>query len=353
MLKGEVYYLEYLSVNNMQLPLQTSIDVQALSQIFKHTTNSYKYLFFQSLLLLLKKEHFNKSKFSFSEIECEMLDLAEYPITVFKLNFGTQDEVASIIAGKKVSLLKYVPYRLLTPFYSEKLRGMKDAVKNSEIERLSNLDDAIKPIYTIQSDYLIILPEWQSYLTEHFVVIESWCFWHWVKYLQRKNPNALALVNKLRKPSVRSSLKRQTEYWDTVLIEEPSLKCIFSGKQLNRNTVALDHFLPWSFIGHDQLWNLVPILRSANSSKSDNIPDMNKYLDQFIEIQRTALEVTHHSMPKNKWKNIVDDFSMGLNLTLDELESLPINLFEEKYKQTILPLSVVAKNMGFQSNWSY
>jgi len=337
----------------MQLPFQSNIDVQLLSQIFKRTTNSYKYLFFQSLLSLLKKEHFKKTIFSFDELEYEMLDLAEYPIKVFKLNFGTQDEVASRIAGKKVSLVKYVPYRLLTPFYAKELRGLKDAAKNSKIERLSNLNSATKPIYVIQGDHIKVLPEWLSYLTEHYSVIESWCFWHWVKYLQRKNPNALALVNKLRKPSVRSSLKRQTEYWNIVLMEEPSLKCLFSNKPLNGNAIALDHFLPWSFIGHDQLWNLVPIVSSVNSSKSDNIPDMNKYLDDFIKIQRIALEITQHSMPKTKWVNMVDDFSMGLNISLVELEDLPINLLEEKYKQTILPLSVVAKNMGFQSDWSY
>jgi len=335
------------------LPLQSNIDVQFLSQIFKHTTNSYKYLFFQSFLSLLRKEHFNKFIFSFDELECEMLDLAEYPINIFKLNFGNQDEVANRLAGKKISLVKYVPYRLLAPFYSKELRGLKDAVKNSEIERLSNLDSATKPIYIIQNDNIKIHPEWLSYLTEHYSVIESWCFWHWVKYLQRKNPNALALVNKLRKPSVRSSLKRQTEYWNIVLMEEPSLKCIFSKKPLDRNTISLDHFLPWSFIGHDQLWNLVPIVSSVNSSKSDNIPDMNKYLDDFIKTQRMALEITLHSMSKAKWVNIVDDFSMGLNMSLVELESVPISLLEEKYKQTILPLSIVAKNMGFQSDWSY
>lgn len=335
-----------------QLPLQKNIDVTSLSQIFKHTTNSYKYLFFQAVLSQLKQSHFKKDTFSFDELESEMLELAQYPINVFRLNFGTQDEVASKIDGKDISLIKYVPYRLLTPFYSQELKGLKDGVKNKTIERLSNQTNQAIPLYSIQDQKIKIPQAWLSYLTNHYAVIESWCFWNWVKYLQGKNPNALALVNKLRKPSVRSSLKRQADYWNVVLEHQP-MSCIFSKKPLQRISISLDHFLPWSFIGHDQLWNLIPVECSVNSSKSDNIPDMNEYLEQFVQTQKIGLEITKQYQSKAKWENSVDDFAMGLNITLDELEAEPSNLLVDKYKETILPLASVAKNMGFVSNWKY
>jgi hypothetical protein len=38
-------------------------------------------------------------------------------------------------------------------------------------------------------------------LKNNFTIVESWAFWHWVNYLQKKNPNVLALINKLQKPS--------------------------------------------------------------------------------------------------------------------------------------------------------
>ena len=41
-----------------QLPESHSIDIAALSRIFGRTTNSYKFLFFQSLLFLIKNDLF-------------------------------------------------------------------------------------------------------------------------------------------------------------------------------------------------------------------------------------------------------------------------------------------------------
>jgi hypothetical protein len=43
-------------------------------------------------------------------------------------------------------------------------------------------------------------------------------FWHWVNYLQKKNPNVLALINKLQKPSERLSLNKPNHYWQTILM---------------------------------------------------------------------------------------------------------------------------------------
>jgi len=37
----------------------------------------------------------------------------------------------------------------------------------------------------------------------------------------------------------------------------------------------IDHFIPWSFVTHDQLWNLAPIEKSLNSSKSNKLPGQN------------------------------------------------------------------------------
>jgi len=334
-----------------QLPYEYNINVPALSSVFANTTNSYKFLYFQALLSLFRKSQFRKDIFSFDELEEEIIEIAKYPIEVFKLNFGTQDKIFEKIQGKPTNLMKYVPYRLLTPFFSNHLRGMKDNDKNKAIEKLSNQNHQFNSIYKIQGDKIELYVEWAEYLKSHFAIIESWIFWHWVNYLQGKNPNALALVNKLQKPSVRASLSHQTKYWKTV-IAHTELKCIFSKKTITLNDISLDHFLPWSFIGHDQLWNLIPVSRSVNSSKSDNLPSMVKYLDKFINMQLLGLKVSHRRMSSRSWQNQVDDFVMGLNVDFPDL----INhnkVITAKYKEIIPPLANVAQNMGFNTGWVF
>ncbi len=74
-----------------QLPKECNIDVSSLVSIFGRRTNSYKFLFFQALLSIVKENKFAKHTFSFSELEKEMVEIADYPINIFKLNFGTQD----------------------------------------------------------------------------------------------------------------------------------------------------------------------------------------------------------------------------------------------------------------------
>lgn len=334
-----------------QLPYEYNINVPALSSVFASTTNSYKFLFFQALLSLFKDSHFKKDTFTFDELEEEIIEIARYPINVFKLNFGTQDKLSESLKGKPTNLMKYVPYRLLTPFFANQLRGMKDGDKNTAIEKLSNENRQFNSIYKITNNKIELYVEWAEYLKSHYAIIESWVFWHWVNYLQGKNPNAIALVNKLQKPSVRASLSHQTKYWKTVL-NHTQLHCIFSKKPITKSDISLDHFLPWSFIGHDQLWNLIPVSRSVNSSKSDNIPSMSNYLDKFVNMQLLGLEVSHKNMSKREWENQVDDFVMGLNVDFNELVSDDKKI-ERKYQELMPPLASVAHNMGFNKGWTY
>ncbi len=133
---------------NGELPDSALVDKNILLQLFNNTTNSYKYLFFMGLLELLKRENFNKLTFSLEEIGYQMLALAYYPYRVFKLSFGLQDQICNELDKlelsekeeesltfnldkltkrfksspiKVSSLLKYVPYRLIRPFFREEL----------------------------------------------------------------------------------------------------------------------------------------------------------------------------------------------------------------------------------------
>ena len=78
-----------------QLPNSDRLNIAALSGLFKKRTNSYKYLFFLSILTLLKNRNFEiDDGISLRDIEIEMLVTAWYPHVFFKLSFGTQDKIS-------------------------------------------------------------------------------------------------------------------------------------------------------------------------------------------------------------------------------------------------------------------
>jgi HNH endonuclease len=45
-----------------------------------------------------------------------------------------------------------------------------------------------------------------------------------------------------------------------------------SGAPLD-DAFSIDHFLPWSFVAHDLLWNLTPVFGTTNSKKGDALPN--------------------------------------------------------------------------------
>ena len=96
------------------------------------------------------------------------------------------------------------------------------------------------------------------------------------------------------------------------------LHCIWSGRELTANTMAVDHVLPWARFHNNHLWNLMPTHRQSNGQKSDAIPSCDGLYDARAEIQanwrrlydaspqRFLIEaewsLTRTPLPTNQWE---------------------------------------------------
>ena len=208
----------------IQLPSDKDIDISILKNIFNSSITSYKFLFFQAMLQLIKKDLSEKSIFLFEELEKEMFEIANYPINVWELNFGKADQVAKILNNTKTnleknerSLIRYAPYRILTPFFKDELIGLDDVKKNNKIKELSNQYETYKSIYKISGKEISIYPDWMQYLKTNFKIIEDWAFKCWLEYLKKINTNKISLINNLEESH---SLKHQRQYWSNILEEQ-------------------------------------------------------------------------------------------------------------------------------------
>ena len=47
----------------------------------------------------------------------------------------------------------------------------------------------------------------------------------------------------------------------------------------------IDHFIPWSFVMNDELWNLMPMDSSLNSAKSNRLPKWDPFFSRFADNQ--------------------------------------------------------------------
>ncbi len=364
------------------LPLANGLDVGSLSRLFDKTTNSYKYVFFLSLLDILNRRFFDASSpILLSDILIEMLANAWYPHCFFKLSFGIQDQIAGqlealglnvgklglksdfqskeylreLITSKKLddSLLKYVPFRINTPFFRQELKRLPDHQVNRTVIQLSNENfQTRKPLlgYTQDSLAVIVHPKWSKYFKTNYAIIRGWVSWEWLQYMQRCNPSVPAISNKLFPPQHRESLGSQTLYWESVLTHV-QLRCIYSGELLQLDNLSLDHYLPWSFVTHDLLWNLIPTSRQVNSSKSDNLPAKD-YFDPFVAIQHSGLTITHQNMTSKTWNKYIEPFISELRI-IDKDDLLNFDKLRCAYEAVVLPQVNLAISHGFTPNWTY
>jgi hypothetical protein len=359
------------------LPQNTKLDIRNLSRCFKSVTNAYKYYWFLSIL-----DHLAESDdlhITLDEISMRMLSLVWYPLDYYKLSFGKHDgfkELAATISAKitidnavnapsllyqiehnlkketaaklkhkvKKGLDRWVKFRFLSPFFEDSIKGLPDQQVNIIISRMSNSSNVSVP-YSIEEKGIMLNEEWAMYFQQHQIILRSFVNWHLVRFLQKNNPNVIGLTEKLEKPLARD-LKLAKTYWSKFLADAP-FKCIYSNLEIARSNFSLDHFIPWSYIAHDQLWNIIPTTKSANSSKSDCLPSLKTYLDSFCAIQFQAFRF-HISLGHDK---LLEDYNMLFNDY--DLTSISQHHFNQILSIELSNHCRIAENLGFKASYKY
>ncbi len=372
----------YMINSESRLPIADNLPIDRLASIFNNKTNSYKYLFFIALLNLLEESAFSTKVFNVDEIYTEMLTIAWYPHTFFKLNFGSQDKIGTLLDNikdtgslttvlsnnfryklrkrmskhtKEISstLDRYVKFRLLRPFFQSEVRNLEGSTLHKKIIELSSArTEQFRPLYLfLENETKIVVPPfWLGYISANIKILRNFAFWEWLEYMQKRNPSVPNLQKKLFPPESRETLNNQKKYWKHVLGLAP-LSCIFTERPLEINDLSLDHFLPWSFVAHDQLWNLVPVSRSINSSKSNNLPSLHRYFGRFVDLQYKALSIYHTHPGKKSWEKIIEPYITDLKLT--ERDILDKEKLSKSLEAAITPLYNLARNQGFSPDWIY
>ena len=128
------------------------------------------------------------------------------------------------------------------------------------------------------------------------------------------------------------------------------LRCVYSGELL-AGVPSLDHFLPWSFVAHDLLWNIAPTAAGVNSAKSDRLPDFARYFEPFAAQQYAAVQsvaTQAHSGP------LLEDYILLLKTpSVDALRGLPFERFRHVLEETLAPQMQIARSMGFAGEWRW
>ena len=356
----------------MQIPQSQILTTRYLNRVFDKTVATYKYYWFLGILDLYVKQ--GKTRMNVWEIMISMVANAWYPVNYFRLSFGKSESLYEAILilqrennipinigvsdltdmlhlmvqrpeiRKQLNFLQLnVPFRFLRPWIDTS--DDREMVKRSQTFENGCLYKLVKENGTL---WIELNPSWLVYLQENYDILSSFAYWGLTNFLQVRNPNVPNIPNKLIKKEERNSLSAQRKFWNIAINGGQEVRCLYTNKVLEERDYDLDHFIPWSFVSHDLLWNLMPADSSINSSKSNKLPDLNLYLPKLAEAHQAALRI---NLEKGKQVKLLEDY-LSLGHTPQDLVKMDREHLLDCFYQTFTPLFQIAQNMGFES-WKH
>lgn len=165
---------------------------------YDRMTNSYKIFCLKSIIEFANNDQLS---FSFSDLQAQMI-VNGWSYAKAGYNFGVSDKIPLVVKSicsrnrdilshrekldliytfysdeknaKSHTLLRYVQYRLLSPFFDNEIKGVPDHKKNKLIEVLSK--NSGETIYSIDGEnkLLILNKEWTRYLRSNYLIVSGW-----------------------------------------------------------------------------------------------------------------------------------------------------------------------------------
>lgn len=364
-----------------RLPEEENLEIAYLSHLFDKMSESYKIFWFQAIVNGVAR---GQAVFTYEELLDEMVADAWYMVSEYRLNLGPSDNLEALVCyvreisgmkssekreeildylrrskdkelrKKKRTLCLHVPYRLQAPFM-ESVRGKEWNVPERKLVEKINLEERLI-YYFLEIDGLQskieVVKEWREYIRRNQEILRGWIQCHLIQYLQRRNPNVPGISNKLCPPKKRK-LEPVIRYWRLISQIMP-VRDIYKNEVLGAKDITIDHFVPWSYVAHDELWNLSPTTRNANSKKSNRLPVWDVYFPRLCELEYLSYQA------RWKFNEVQEEFERCRreHINSDEVwmklyrGGLTKEMFCQNLEEILLPVYQSAHNMGF-GEWEY
>jgi HNH endonuclease len=356
--------------------------------VFQNVDTTYKFFWFLSVLHKANAAPFRTAlPLAIKELAREMIAQAWPCRRLFKLWFGHQDRLQGLIdqlaqssglsdsarldevrdaalelTEADLSVLQdFVPYRFLTPWLRSALVGVNDHARNQLIQLLAARSSKSPRPTPYSFDKVIGRPKqiivgskWLTFLQSNHLPFRAFAQLSVARYFEARNPGIPGIINKLDRPGVRK-LEKARVFWDTILSDQP-LKCIYSGEPIQPD-YDLDHFLPWSFVTHDLIWNLTPTPGAINLAKSDAVPNLGRYLTALVDQHYVAMPVLKSALANARGAQlkalqaITLEYATFFKIPLTDLFLLSRDQYTNLLSTELHAQADVARRLNFVTDW--
>ena len=329
---AEFYSKEIGSTLTIDGKYYNKLDIEAFSLMMKDPSYCYKFYWLEAIVQLISE---GVSEATFDAVIDEMICNAWYSVREFHIHLSgvgadgqvrdglertvlkltelsdlpanaSKVEIKNAIAEHndelkvyKEQLTNMVPYRALAGFFN---KSDETADWNSTrrmtayIERI-NRDVVLLP-YTLGPESrlrkkIYFQDDWITMIQDQTVAILGWIQYEKVKWLQNHNPEVPGLVYKLAPMDEKMRKLNHVRKLLEGILDISEVRDVFTDQPIVSKKYDVDHFIPWSFVMNDELWNLMPMDSSLNSSKSNRLPKWNPFFERFARNQFLMYGLIH------------------------------------------------------------
>ncbi|MCR5587693.1 MAG: HNH endonuclease [Lachnospiraceae bacterium] len=302
-------------------------------------------------------------------VEGEVKDGLERAVNELKRLCGLESNASKIeiknaikkyddeLKGFKEQLTNMVPYRALAGFFDKFDEKPNWGSQKRLVHYIKQINQHTILPYTLGESTKLnkevyFDKDWISLIQDNTVSILGWIQYEKVKWLQNNNPEVPGLVYKLAPLDEKMrKLKKVHDLWDSIL-EQRKIYNVFGKDSINPKKYDVDHFIPWSFVMNDELWNLMPIDKELNNNKKNKLPKWDPFFKKYAFNQYILYEfINDESYPniREKYKACFRDnlHSIWANQELYRAG----NTQEEFYnilEKNMRPVYDSAKRQGYQ-----
>ena len=308
-----------------------TLDMEGFSRMMQSPSYCYKFYWLEAIVKLISE---NKGEASYDEIIDEMIANAWYSVLEFHVHLSgvwadgeirdnlekairklhrlsgltanaSEVEIKNQIRKfekelhpEKMFLTQNVPYKALSGFAN---KGEEHIDLNSSAgammsyyNRISALSRPLPYTFGDQKGLgrkIRFHEQWMQMIQDHTVSILGWIQYEKVCWLQSVNPEVPGLAYKLAPMDEKMrKLSHVRKLWDGIL-DITQITDVFRGEPVKKEDYAVDHFIPWSFVMNDELWNLMPMDSYLNGMKSNRLPKWDAFFRKFAANQYIMYEL--------------------------------------------------------------
>lgn len=309
------------------------LDIEGFSKMMSSPSYCYKFYWLEAIVQLIST---NRTEATYDEIINKMIANAWFPVQEYHIHLSgiygdgdVKDNLEKAVSrlyeltqlpsnaneiqimnklaefsddkelhSYKTELTKNVPYKALSGFANkgtEKINLESSAGRMIAYYNKLSGSELLLP-YTFGDDKSLkkvvkFNDGWIQMIQDNMVSILGWIKYEKVKWLQNNNPEVPGIVYKLAQDDEKArKLDNVRKLWDAILEIHP-VKNVFMDGDINRESYAVDHFIPRNFVMNDELWNLMPMDPIQNMKKNKKLPVWENYFGQFANNQFMMYEM--------------------------------------------------------------